>query len=101
MDRSIIELARERARMAGIPPCSPEDAEGQSLPALRNKRSRTQPNAAHLPSRLQRGLATDGESNLFWACGLLFAMGVLLALSGTHVAPNHGVTTGGACHGHL
>jgi len=101
MDRSIIELARERARIAGSSPGSPAAKERRPFPASRAERPRTQTNAAYLPSRLQRVLATDGESNLYWACGLLFVMGVLLALSDTHVAPNHGVTTGGACHGYL
>lgn len=101
MDRSIIELARERARIAGSNPSSPAAKERRSFPASRAERTRAQTNAAHLPSRLQRGPATDGESNLYWACSLLFAMGVLLALSDTHVLPNYGVTTGGACHGHL
>lgn len=101
MDRSIIDLARERARMAGITPRSSAAAEHQSSPTIRAERNRTQPSAAHLPSRLQRGLATDGESNLYWACGLLFATGVLLALSCAQVAPNHSATTGGVCHGHL
>lgn len=101
MDRSIIELARERARIAGIALNSPAAKGCRSFPASRAECSRAQTNAAHLLSRLQRWLAVNGETNLFWACGLLFAMGVLLALPGTHVVPNYGVTTGGACHGHL
>lgn len=100
MDRSIIELARERARIAGTSPRSPAAAR-RYFPVSRAERSRAQTNAAHLLSRLQRWLAVNGETNLFWACGLLFAMGVLLALPGTHVVPNYDVTTGGACHGHL
>ena len=101
MDRSIIELARERARIAGSTPSSPSAKECRSFPASGAERTRAQTNAGHLPGRLQRGLATDGESNLYWACGLLFVMGVLLALSDTHVSPNHGVKMGGACHGYL
>ncbi len=100
MDRSIIELARERARIAGISPSSPAAAR-RFFPVSRTERNRAQTNAAPLPSRLPRGLATDGESSLYWACGLLFAIGVLLALSDTQVAPNQGATIGGACHGHL
>lgn len=101
MDRSIIDLARERARMAGITPRSSAAAEHQSCPTFGAERNRTQPSAVHPRSRLQRCLATDGESNLYWACGLLFAMGVLLALSGTHVGPSHGAAKGGVCHGPL
>lgn len=100
MDRSIIELARERARIAAISPSSPTAAR-RFFPVSRAERNRAQTNADHLPSHLQRWLAIDGEANLFWACGLLFAMGVLLALSGTQVAANHGATKGGICHGHL
>jgi hypothetical protein len=100
MDRSIIELARERARIAGISPSSPA-APRRFFPVSRAERNRAQPNAAHLPSRLKRWLAINGETNLFWTCGLLFAIGVVLALSDTQAAPNHGVTMGGACHGHL
>jgi len=100
MDRSIIELARERARIAGISPSSPTAAR-RFFPVSPAERNRAQTNAAHLLSRLQRWLAVNGETNLFWACGLLFAIGMLLALPGTHVVPNHGVTTGGVRHGHL
>lgn len=101
MDRSIIELARERGRIAVSTPSSPSAKECRSFPACGAERTRAQTNADYLPGRLQRGLATDGESNLYWACGLLFVMGVLRALSYTHVSPNHGVTMGGACHGCL
>lgn len=101
MDRSIIELARERARIAGITPSSPAAPARRFFPVSWTERNRAQTNAVPLPSRLPRGLATDGESRLYWACVLLFAMGVLLALSDTQVAPNLVVTMGGACHGHL
>jgi hypothetical protein len=101
MDRSIIELARERAGIAGNTPCRLAAVERQSCPTFGAERNRTQPSAVHPRSRLQRYLATDGESNLYWACGLLFAMGVLLALSGTHVGPSHGAAKGGVCHGQL
>jgi len=101
MDRSIIELARERARIAGSTPSNPAAKECRSFPASGAECTRAQTNADFLPGRLQRGLATDGESNLYWACGLLFVMCVQLVRSDTHVAPNHGVTTGGACHGYL
>jgi hypothetical protein len=101
MDRSIIEPARERARIAGSNPGSPAAKERRPFPASRAERTRVQTNADYLPGRLHRGLATDEESSIYWACGLLFVMGVLLARSDTHVAPNHGVTTGVACHGYL
>lgn len=101
MDRSIIERARERARIAGSALSSPAAKGYRSFPASRAERTRAQTNADYLLGRLQHGLATDEESNLYWACGLLFVMGVLLARSDTHVSPNHGVTTGEVCHGYI
>lgn len=100
MDRSIIGPARERARMAKAVPGTrlgnwPQAAQTGT------EREQTHSNAANLHSHPQRGLATERESNVYLACGLLFAMGVLLALSGEHVAPYQGVTKGGACHGQL
>ncbi len=88
MDRSIIELARERARIADAVPGTP------GIPGTSGRP--TSP-----PSRcLQRWLAIGGESNLYWACCLLFATGVLLALLGDPVVPAAGIE-GGACHGPL
>lgn len=100
MDRSIIGPARERARMAEAVTGTRLGAWPQA-PHARTERGQTHSNAANPHSHPQRGLATGRESNVYLACGLLFAMGVLLALSGGHVAPHQDVTKGGACHGQL
>lgn len=98
MDRSIIGPARERARMAEAVPGTPRGPWPQAV-QTGAEREQTHSNAANLHSHPQRGLTTDRESSVYLACGLLFAMGVLLALSGGHVAPHQGVTKGGVCHG--
>jgi len=63
------------------------------------ERERTHLNAANPHSHPQRGLATDRESNVYLACGLLFAMGVLLALFGAPVGAVRSHEIGGQCHG--
>lgn len=99
MDHSIIELACEWARVAANTPRSPEPI-GHKFPAgPKFERSQTHPNAGHAPARLQRWLATNGETNLYLACTLLFAMGVLLALSGMPVGVVWFHDIGGQCHG--
>lgn len=95
MDRSIIERACERACVAASTPHCPQPIGHQFPAGPEFERSRTQPNAGDAPARLQRWLATNGETNLYWACTLLFATGVLLALFGMPGA------VGGACHGQL
>lgn len=79
MDRSIIEPARERARMAEAVPGTPQ-ATWPQAPHTGAEREQMRSSAANPCSHPQRGLASEGESSVYWACSVLFAMGVLLAL---------------------
>lgn len=91
MDHSIIELARERARMAQIAPIQGTQPSRAPASLQAVERNRTQPNAAvslTIPGCLSRWLSSNGDANLYWLCSLLFAIGVLLALSrATLLAP--------------
>ncbi|MCS4236672.1 hypothetical protein M2421_003865 [Stenotrophomonas sp. BIGb0135] len=97
MDRSIIEPARERARVASNTPRTVGLAGCSLLFSAWRERKQTQPNATRRPRRLQLWLANHGDSNLYWACTLLFATGVLLALLSAPVATPYS-TMGGQCH---
>jgi hypothetical protein len=97
MDRSIIEPARERARLTSNTPGSAGSTGCHPPLRLWGERKQTQANAAPPSRSLQLWLATHGESNLYWACALLFATGVLLALLGVPVATPY-LVMGGLCH---
>lgn len=97
MDRSIIGPARERARVASNTPRTAGPSGCRLLFSPWGERKQTRPNATGRPRRLQLWLANHGESNLYWACTLLFATGVLLALLSAPVATPYS-TMGGQCH---